>query len=269
MSIAYQLRLFKEIFFPRHCAVCNAVIDTGLVCSSCRSNFLLQKSVVYGADRCSWTAAVRMGQPLEKEDVLDCVLLLYRYDGAFKDSLHALKFSGDGDLLPLLQEEAELALRDVEGNCSLKAQRLQSGQGEAYVCWQAFSSAMTLINKHYDLITCIPTSEERCRQRGFDVPSRIFASLAECSRACYTDKLLVRKKSTQPLFSLDAEERKEELAGCFVLYPQASVKGRRVLLCDDIFTTGSTMREAAQLLLQAGAKSVGALALCASKDNWD
>ena len=69
--------------------------------------------------------------------------------------------------------------------------------------------------------------------------------------------------------SLDAEERKEELAGCFALYPQASVKGRRVLLCDDIFTTGSTMCEAAQLLLQAGAKRVGALAFCASKDNWD
>ena len=269
MSIAYQLRLFKEIFFPRHCTVCNAVIDTGLVCSSCRNNFLLQKSVVYGADRRSWATAVRRGQPLEKEDVLDRVFLLYRYESAFKDSLHALKFSGAGELLPLLQEEAELALRDGESNRSLKAQRLPVEHGDAFVCWSDVNAALTLINKHYDLITCIPTSVERCRQRGFDVPSRIFASLAECSRACYTDKLLVRKKATQPLFSLDAEKRKEELAGCFALYPQASVKGRRVLLCDDIFTTGSTMREAAQLLLQAGAKSVGALAFCASKDNWD
>ena len=50
--------------------------------------------------------------------------------------------------------------------------------------------------------------------------------------------------------------------------PEGSVLGKSVLICDDIFTTGSTMCEAAEVLRKAGAKCVGAVAFTASKDNW-
>lgn len=58
-------------------------------------------------------------------------------------------------------------------------------------------------------------------------------------------------------------------AGCFALLPHVRVRGKHVLLCDDIYTTGSTFAEAAQVLLDAGAARVSALALCAAQANWE
>ena len=238
MDFAYNLQLFKEIFFPRHCAVCDAKIDMGLVCEACRNEYTLNKIKIYGATQTSWRALEASGQPLVAEDYFDRIELLYRYDGAFKASLHSLKFEAAKHLLPLLREEAELALK----------------------------TKMKTFEHHYDVITCIPTSKERKAQRGFDVPWEIFACLKNLN---YTDKILERSKSTAPLYTMAAEERRNELEGCFSIAPGAVVKNKRILLCDDIFTTGSTCCEAARVLLKAGAKSVGVLALCASKDNWD
>lgn len=234
MELSYNLRLFKEIFFPRLCAVCHQEIDTGLVCSSCRKGHTLQKVVLYGAGQASWQRLCQQGQPLVIADVLDRSEYLYRYDGAFKEALHGLKFAAQSELLTLLKEEAELGLKD-------KKQQLL---------------------RHYDYVTCVPTSPERRKERGFDVPEKIFASLQP-------QTLLQRVKGTAPLFTMAAEERRTELLGCFKMLPGADVKSKRVLLCDDIYTTGSTMQEAACVLLAAGAKAVGALTLCASKDNWD
>ena len=64
--------------------------------------------------------------------------------------------------------------------------------------------------------------------------------------------LLERVRHTEPLYELKPEERKQELAGCFAMLPHAKVSGKHVLLCDDIYTTGSTFAEAAQVLLDAG-----------------
>ena len=72
-------------------------------------------------------------------------------------------------------------------------------------------------------------------------------------------------RSTAPLFELAPQERRSELAGCFALSQSAQrlIAGKRVLLCDDIYTTGSTMAEAAGVLLRAGAAEVHGLALTA------
>lgn len=241
MNLAYNLRLFKEIFFPRHCTVCDAEIDSGLVCDNCRKHFSLDKIIQSGANRESWQEIVTSGQPLINGDLFDRIELLYRYDLSFKDALHSLKFEAREELLPLLKEEAEFALLPIVDSLA----------------------------RHYDLATFIPTSEERRKKRGFDVPQVIFSCLTKSFGKNYTGKLIYRSRNTEPLYTMAAEERQNELSGCFALFSKENIVGKRILLCDDIFTTGSTMQEAAQLLLKAGAKSVGVLAFCASKDNWN
>ncbi len=241
MKFTYALRLFKEIFFPRKCAVCESEIDTGIVCSACRQNYLLHKSKIYGASQNSWHKLMTTGQPLEAEDFFDRVVYLYRYDSAFKAALHKVKFEAEAALLPLLKEEAEIALQEIRNS----------------------------LLKHYDIVICIPTSSERLKQRGFDVPKELFESLIMTKNKTITGDALQRIKKTAPLYTMDAEARKEELVGCFKITSGVNLQHKRVLLCDDIFTTGSTMKEAAQLLLEAGAACVGVLTFCASKDNWD
>ena len=208
-DFAYYGRVAKELIFPRRCAVCATNIDNGYVCEQCRTEYLLQRQLP-----CCPREEYLAGQaaPLPT-DVLYSALLLYKYEGVFKDALHKIKFEGEAGWLPLLREEAELAL---------------------------------------------PA----------DVPQELFAGLLE-GRSVGMEVLLERVRHTQPLYELKPEERKQELAGCFALLPHAKVRGKHVLLCDDIYTTGSTFAEAAQVLLDAGAARVSALALCAAQANWE
>lgn len=212
-DFAYYGRVAKELIFPRRCAVCATNIDNGYVCEQCRREYLLQRQLP-----CCPREEYLAGQaaPLPT-DVLYSALLLYKYEGVFKDALPAAK-------MRWLQQ--------------------------------------------FDLITCVPTAPERRRQRGFDVPQELFAGLLE-GRSVGMEVLLERVRHTQPLYELKPEERKQELAGCFALLPHAKVRGKHVLLCDDIYTTGSTFAEAAQVLLDAGAARVSALALCAAQANWE
>lgn len=111
------------------------------------------------------------------------------------------------------------------------------------------------------------------RLRLSDASSVALMCRRSCLRASWRDAawafLLERVRHTQPLYELKPEERKQELAGCFALLPHTKVRGKHVLLCDDIYTTGSTFAEAAQVLLDAGAARVSALALCAAQANWE
>ena len=102
------------------------------------------------------------------------------------------------------------------------------------------------------------------------MPEAIFAPLLEQRGGEFQAQLLNRVRSTLPLFELSPQQRREELNGCFELKASATrmVSGKRVLLCDDIYTTGSTMAEAARVLRGAGAREVHGVAMCAASHNW-
>lgn len=236
-DLSYYGRLLKELVFPRRCAVCHSPVDAGYVCEACRKGFLLRRQLY-----CEPSEEFLAGQaePVA-QDVLSSILLLYKYDGVYKEALQQVKFEADASLLPLLREEAEAALPGA------KLRWLQQ----------------------FDLITCVPTSAERRARRGFDVPQELFGPLLDQrSGSVYSDAVLLRTRQTAPLFELQPQERRTELAGCFALRSGLDVAGRHVLLCDDIFTTGSTLTEAAQVLLRAGAARVSALAFTAARFNW-
>lgn len=176
-----------------------------------------------------------LAKTVEQFEELDRVIMLYKYHQELQVAIHNVKFAGEKGLLPLLKEEVQLAL---------------VGEMEKLVA-------------ACDIITCVPTSPKRKAERGFDAPAEIFAFLHSGK---WQPDLLKRVRNTLPLFDLEPSLRKQEVAGCFAV--EQSVMGKRVLICDDIFTTGSTMCEAARALKMAGAVSVTALAFTASKDNW-
>ena len=90
-EFAYYGRVAKELIFPRRCAVCATNIDNGYVCEQCRREYLLQRQLP-----CCPCEEYLAGQaaPLPT-DVLYSVLLLYKYEGVFKDALHKIKFDGE------------------------------------------------------------------------------------------------------------------------------------------------------------------------------
>lgn len=112
-----------------------------------------------------------------------------------------------------------------------------------------------------DLVMPVPLHSTRLKQRGFNQA----LLLADCVSAKHRIPLsydnLLRVKPTRPQVELSEEERFRNVAGAFALQQPEFVVSKRVLLVDDVFTTGATMQECASVLKRAGAVQVTALTL--------
>jgi ComF family protein len=109
----------------------------------------------------------------------------------------------------------------------------------------------------FDLIVPVPLHPARQRERGFNQASLLAESLsAETSMPSKPALQRIRYTTTQT--ALDRSERMENLHNAFRLRKNADVRGLRVLLIDDVLTTGSTLSECARVLKRAGAISVHA-----------
>lgn len=165
---------------------------------------------------------------------IDGAVMGYKYSGALKEMLHKLKFEGESKFLqPLAEEAAFLA--------------------------QAYSESS------FDMVVSVPTDAVRRKQRGFDIPEAVFKN-ALAQHGVWHPDVLARVKPTTPQYGLTPGERRSNVRGCFAV--QGDVRGAKILLVDDILTTGATLDEAAKTLKQAGAKSVYALTLCGSLENF-
>lgn len=107
-----------------------------------------------------------------------------------------------------------------------------------------------------EMIVPIPTDKARRRRRGFDQATLLAQHMGRTlgMEVCCA---LVRIRRCAPQTGLSMEERQRNLVGC--MEAGSAVSGRRVLLVDDVYTTGATVREAARALYAAGASCVGVL----------
>ena len=117
----------------------------------------------------------------------------------------------------------------------------------------------------FDILTWVPVSNRRKRIRGFDQSELLALALGrelDCQPAC-----LLRKVRDNPPQSslLEASQRKANVLGVYQAVSPGTLAGKRVLLLDDIITTGSTVSEAARVLLTAGAKEVQCAAVAAAE----
>lgn len=165
---------------------------------------------------------------------IDGAVMGYKYSGTLKEMLHKLKFEGESKFLQPLAEEAAF---------------LAQAYGES----------------GFDMVVSVPTDAARRRQRGFDIPESIF-SQALAVKGAWQPQVLVRIRATAPQYGLAPDKRRSNVRGCFKV--QGDVQNAKILLVDDILTTGATLDEAAKTLKQAGAKSVYALTLCGSLENF-
>lgn len=114
----------------------------------------------------------------------------------------------------------------------------------------------------YDVVTWVPVSPETLKKRGYD-QAQLLAEAAAAALGQEARPLLAKSRKNRAQSSLKgAGARWKNVAGVYTaLHPEA-LAGQRVLLVDDIFTTGATLEEAAKTLLDAGASQVVAAVLC-------
>jgi ComF family protein len=107
-----------------------------------------------------------------------------------------------------------------------------------------------------DLLVPVPLHPKRIRNRGFNQALFLAQAFPETPLA---REAVVRTRHTPPQVGLNPKERRDNVTGAFAVPDPASVKGKSVLLIDDLFTTGSTVRECVRVLRRAGARQVEVL----------
>lgn len=117
-----------------------------------------------------------------------------------------------------------------------------------------------------DSITWVPLSARRLRQRGYDQAQLLAGEIAaEAGLPC--EALLEKLRDTPAQSGMGGREaRRRNAAGAYRVREGAAIAGKRIVLVDDIVTTGETLRECARMLKAAGAKSVIAVTAARTKD---
>ena len=253
------MQLLKEFVFPRRCAGCGVEIEAGFLCRDCRKGLLQVKE-------------------FPPVDALDGGLVFFAYEKQVKEAIHKIKFGGDKNRSVLLSEEAESLFTDL--NVHEAVTKFLTGAGKAHpfaeedftgngefrkIVFQKFFQKEDVGGKGNLLLwSGIPTDPGRLRQRGFDLPTVLFAERAGDFGAVWK-QTLCRTRKTLPMYGLSAEERRRNLQDCFAV--TGNVRGKSIVLVDDIFTTGATFSAAAAVLKEAGAEAVKGLAFCGSIEN--
>ncbi|MBR6620388.1 MAG: ComF family protein [Clostridia bacterium] len=111
------------------------------------------------------------------------------------------------------------------------------------------------LEKKFDFVACVPLTKKKRNKRGYN-QSELLAK--DCAKLLGTvfENALIKSRDTTDQHELKAKERLKNLKDAFEVNKSVEIKGKTVLLCDDIKTTGATLYECRKALIKAGAKDV-------------
>jgi ComF family protein len=114
-----------------------------------------------------------------------------------------------------------------------------------------------------DALVPVPLHWTRLFQRRFNQSAELVRAISRRSKASVIDDVLMRVRATPPQVGLARDERAKNVHGAFSIEKAArsKVKGKRIVLVDDVLTTGATANACARVLLRAGAAKVDVLTL--------
>lgn len=133
-------------------------------------------------------------------------------------------------------------------------------QGAALAKWLARTIPADWL-ADIDLIAPVPLHPRRLLGRGFNQAVVLFAPLSKKHGVRLAPNLLARLRNTRPQVDLPPQERRSNVAGAFGVSHPELIQGQRVLVVDDVFTTGATVHECSHVLKLAGATQVQILTL--------
>lgn len=115
--------------------------------------------------------------------------------------------------------------------------------------------------KKYDVIIPVPISKKRKKKRGYNQSELVANELAQkLNQDIWTD-IIIKKKDNKPQSELNKLERIKNVEDIYEINKPIEVKNKKVLLLDDIYTTGSTVNEIARRLKQNQTQEIGVITL--------
>ncbi len=140
-------------------------------------------------------------------------------------------------------------------------------RGEKYLCRTLGDLLLPLVEKEFpdaDAVVFVPMTKKAERKRGFN-QSRLLAERVAREGRELLDVVSKNKESSSQK-ALTRREREENLVGCFHVFDRKAVRGRHILIVDDILTTGATVSELAGALRRAGAAEVDAVTVTSAEN---
>lgn len=220
-----------DVILPPICHICHSFIPNAgdlHICPTCRERLPLVSSPLCPVCGIPFTGAGddhRCGACLTHPPHFDSARAHFLYEGAIRDLIHSFKYNQKTHL------RYPLALMTLEG-----------------------INELSTSDPH--LIIPVPLHRSRLRQRGFNQAVLLGNVLTRRLSLPMLTSTLVRNRPTEPQIELSATERRLNVKGAFSVNKPGLIEGKRILLLDDVMTTGSTMDECARELKKAGAESV-------------
>lgn len=120
--------------------------------------------------------------------------------------------------------------------------------------------------KKYDIIIVVTISKQRNRERGYNQSKLIAKEISKIIQVPVVDKVLYKIKDTRPQSTLNKKQREENAKGAYKIKNIEKVQNKRILIIDDIYTTGNTVNECAKVFVQNGIKRNNIGVLTIAKD---
>ena len=228
-----RLNVSLAFFYPETCQICRAeraTVQDGFVCAHCRAQVRFIKPPF--CERCGLPYPGDFTTPFE---CTNCSELELHFKSArsavvahnvVREAVHRYKYQRALWFEPFL---TDLFLR---------------------------KAVPALCGQKWDFIVPVPLHSVKRREREFNQAERLAAHLSNATQIPLNPKLLERVRPTATQTLLTRQQRAANMRGAFAVRPGKRLNGERVILVDDVFTTGATTSACAQVLRAAGAGDV-------------
>jgi competence protein ComFC len=241
MSLPKLLHYFLELkddlldfVYPQHCVICKKYLrrEEKDICEVCWNSLVIltepfcpycKSFLEEGDTTCGFCKSA--GEFSEDHKIL-LVRSLGRFDDYYQELIHRFKY---GKKIPL-------------------GKRLGQRLGETINDDSIFLES--------DFLIPVPLHKSRYRERGFNQSDIVAEGISKITGLSVLKNVLKRKKNTKDQTNLSREQREENVRGAFVVSEPEMINGKKIILVDDVITTGATLSECARMLKQAGAEKI-------------
>ena len=205
---------------PGSCLLCAADSATSLLCPACTADLPQLPSALCPQCGEETTLGERCGACLKDPPAFSRTIALFRYEFPVDRLIQALKY----------------------------------GHQLALAAWLGLRLGERLLASDYDVLLPLPLHPSRLQTRGFNQSLEIARVTSAASGIPMDPAILTRVRATSPQAELPLKERGRNVRGAFEC--SRDLAGRRILLVDDVMTSGATLREAARILKLHGAGEI-------------
>ena len=245
-KIRYLREYILRLLYPPKCIFCGKILDLNTkyeICRECYKGLKFIREPIISTNRIHPSGHAPFAQTRQSEEWnkrgCECVVCVFEYCGIIRESLMRFKFFDKPSYYRTLGLLLAEKIIEVAGN------------DENFV---------------FDLILSVPLHVQRERQRGYNQARLIALCVSEATGVPYANDVIQRVVNTRPQSLLGKESRYSNISGAFEVVKPHIVKDKRIMIIDDIMTTGATLDECAMTLISAGAVKVFGGVIASGRD---